>query len=156
MLAPCASDICIASATSGFNCCCSFLRQLDVEEVKRRQAALAQLQRLEAAVAARAGLGMLYCTPGLQLQPTYTRFLERLAAFAADQGPCGCVLIIYIFIYIFIYSLRVRALLQIHIQGASLDVAKDLTFAKICVPSWTSVPVGSQAHSVGDTSLSSQ
>ena len=62
-----------------------------MEEVKSRQAALAQLQRLEVAVAARAGLGMLYCTPGLQLQPTYTRFLERLAAFASDQGPCGCV-----------------------------------------------------------------
>ena len=59
-------------------------------EVRRRQAALVQLQRLEASVAARAGLGMLYCTPGLQLQPTYTRFLERLAAAAAEEGPIGC------------------------------------------------------------------
>ena len=60
-----------------------------MEQVRQRQAGLAQLQRLEANVAARAGLGMLYCTPGLQLQPTYTRFLEQLAAFAANNGPCG-------------------------------------------------------------------
>ena len=44
---------------------------------------------LEGSVAAAAGLGMVYSVPSLRMQHGLTRFLERLAAQAADRGPVG-------------------------------------------------------------------
>ena len=40
-------------------------------------------------MAAAAGLAMVYSVPSLRMQHALTRFLERLAAEAADKGPIG-------------------------------------------------------------------
>lgn len=66
-----------------------YLHAVDVEECHQRQATVAQQQRLEAAVAAAAGLAMVYSVPSLRLKPALTRFLEGLAAAAAEDGPIG-------------------------------------------------------------------
>lgn len=65
------------------------MHAVDVEECHQRQATVAQQQRLEAAVAAAAGLAMVYSVPSLRLKPALTRFLEGLAAAAAENGPIG-------------------------------------------------------------------
>ena len=44
---------------------------------------------MEAAVAQRVGVKMLYSSSQLQLQPSYLHFLERLANGAATQGIVG-------------------------------------------------------------------
>ena len=48
---------------------------------------MSRVKDLEATVAQRAGVNMLYTSEQLQLQPKYIHFLERIADAAATVGP---------------------------------------------------------------------
>ncbi len=48
---------------------------------------MSRVKDLEATVAQRVGVSMLYTSEQLQLQPKYIHFLERIADGAATAGP---------------------------------------------------------------------
>ena len=66
-----------------------YLHTVDVAECHQRAAAVRRQQALEAAMAAAAGLAMVYSVPSLRLQPALGHFLERLGAASAERGPIG-------------------------------------------------------------------
>lgn len=66
-----------------------YLKQADLAECGRQQQAAGRIRDLEATVAQRVGISMLYTSSHLQMQPSYLHFLERLADGAATQGSLG-------------------------------------------------------------------
>ena len=66
-----------------------FLKQADLAECGRQKQMIRRVRDLEASVAQRVGVSMVYTSSQLQLQPSYLHFLERLADGAATQGTVG-------------------------------------------------------------------
>ncbi|DBA76668.1 hypothetical protein WJX79_007357 [Trebouxia sp. C0005] len=64
-----------------------YLKQADLAECARRRRLVSRVKDLEATVAQRVGVSMLYTSQQLQLQPEYIHFLERIADGAATAGP---------------------------------------------------------------------
>lgn len=64
-----------------------YLKQADLAECTRQRQLVRRVKDLEATVAQRLGVSMLYTGTQLQLQPDYMHFLQRLADAAASQGP---------------------------------------------------------------------
>lgn len=66
-----------------------YLKQADLAECGRQKQLIRRVRDLEAAVAQRVGVSMVYSSSQLQLQSSYLHFLERLASGAATQGTVG-------------------------------------------------------------------
>ena len=63
--------------------------QADLAECGRQKQLIRRVRDLEATVAQRVGVSMVYTTTQLQLDPTYSHFLQRIADGAAMQGTVG-------------------------------------------------------------------
>lgn len=69
-----------------------YMKTADLAECARQRQLIRRVRDLEATVAQRVGVSMLYTSTQLQMQPTYLQFLERLADEATSQKSIGWVL----------------------------------------------------------------
>ena len=75
------------TTTDSCAACFRYLKHADLVECAQQRHLVRRIKELEATVAERVGVSMLYTAAQLQMQPAYIQFLERLADGAATRGP---------------------------------------------------------------------